>query len=686
MPSAAHVASSAPKGCTADPAAAPETPALTAAFRAWTLLGIGGASLGFLCGTLLLEESLPDFFLSNSIPSASRNVILAPMVLLPALFLLVSGVYLGVVLVRGGGLALSRASQRLYRAACLVSPLFLLGVTPLLFNWRVWERLPLEFTLMTCAFSLGAYGTIRMAGAALPSSQGESAWIRYPRRLGEWLRSGKCWGRLRWPSLPALVVAAATLAYIAYFSYYTVAFHVSVRTGYDTSIYDNLLWNIVHGGPFFKASSRFGPQGGHFGVHAELFAYALAPFYAIYPRAHTLMVAQSTLIGAAAWPLYCLARRRIGEWGGATLAVIYLLHPAVHGANLFEFHFLPLGIVFLWAALNFLEARRDGLAALAIALTLSVREDVSFWVVALGLSLLLTGTRPRAGLIVATAGALYFVLMKFVIMPRFSGAESFTFIYRKLVPRGEEGLGAVIKTLLTNPAFTLIQIAEPRKLLYSLQLLAPLFFLPLRRPAFLVLAAPMLLFSYLSTEYDAVVNIRFQYGAHALAFLFIGAVWALERMHDVPRMPRRTAALMGMLCAAIPVSYQFGAVLQQNTAFEGPIRYTFGIDAEGAKRRDAIAKLLARVPPRAKITASAFTTPQVTHRPDAYNMTLFVADAEYFLVPSERREYIANELETVERLLGDGSFGIVAIEPPFALARKGHSTKQNRKFLRRLGR
>ncbi|MBN2194629.1 MAG: DUF2079 domain-containing protein [Polyangiaceae bacterium] len=670
----------------------PSLPALTVAFRALAIAGVGGVSLGFFCAFLLIDEPVPAF-LEGGLSPMSQKTMLAAMVGLPAFLALAAALYLGLAAWRGGRRSLSRSSHRLYAAVRVVSPLFLVSVIPFLFRWSIWGSRPLLFLGLVSAFSLAAYGTTRLAAAALPAPCGDTAPARLWRRLCRpW------WGRPRWPcrprwrgrwrppSAPTLLVAAGILGYVAYFSYYTVAFHVCVRTGYDTSIYDNLVWNLVHGGPFFKSSSRFGPEGGHFGVHAELFAYVLAPVYAIYPRAHSLLVAQSVLIGAAAWPLYCFARRHVGSWFGAAFALVYLLHPAVHNANLYEFHFLPLGMVFLWAALNFLETRRDVLAALAIVLTLSVREDVATWVVILGVALALTGTRPRAGLIVAAAGAVYFLVMRFLVMPRFAGAESFVFIYRKLLPPGEVGLSGILKTVLTNPLLTLIQVWEEQKLVYSLQLLLPLFFLPVRRPIFLVLAAPTLVFSFLSTEYLPVAHIRFQYGAHALVFFLVGAVWALERTVDQPWARARTAAVVGMLSATLPISYQFGAVLQRQAVYAGPVHYRFGIDAEGAWRRDAMAKLLALVPPRAKIAASGFTTPQVTNRPDAYNLTIGLFDAEYLLVPSERQDFIVDEHPTTVRLLTSGTFGIVAVEPPFALARRGHGTGQNPAFLDRIGR
>jgi hypothetical protein len=88
--------------------------------------------------------------------------------------------------------------------------------------------------------------------------------------------------------------------------------------------------------------------------------------------------------------------------------------------------------------------------------------------------------------------------------------------------------------------------------------------------------------------------------------------------------------------------------------------------------------LLRAPPPAAKISGSGFTTPFVSNRPDAYNMTISnEADADYIYFPSEAHDFIGNERDTVTRLLRNGDFGVVAVEPPFALAKRGHPTDDN---------
>ena len=150
--------------------------------------------------------------------------------------------------------------------------------------------------------------------------------------------------------------------------------HRSLLTSsFDLGLEDNLLWNVVHGGPFAKMSPLFGPVGSHFGFHATPFAYFIAPFYALYQHAEALLVFQAVMVGLAALPLYLFAARHIGRWPACLVALAYLLYPPVHGANLYDFHYPPLGVFFLWLTLYLVVWGGIRWAFLSFILTLWVR-------------------------------------------------------------------------------------------------------------------------------------------------------------------------------------------------------------------------------------------------------------------------------------------------------------------------
>jgi hypothetical protein len=124
--------------------------------------------------------------------------------------------------------------------------------------------------------------------------------------------------------------------------------------------------------------------------------------------------------------------------------------------------------------------------------------------------------------------------------------------------------------------------------------------------------------------------------------------------------------------------------LQQTNSYGGPIKYVFGVNAEGQRRHEAAERLVRHLPARATVTGAGFTTPYVSNRPDAFNLTISGATgAEYMFIPSEAADFIGDERSTVARLLKSGEYGVVAIEPPFALAKKGYSTSRNDEMMGR---
>jgi uncharacterized membrane protein len=585
---------------------------------------------------------------------------------------------------------------RLWDLAQRVSPLGPLAFVPSLLRWQLWQGHDLTFLLATLVVALSAGATV---SAALRAGPAESSWsaalishfgcaliIRAPgRRVWLW------------------IVASLSLAYILWFAYYTSVWHQCVRSGYDTAGEDNILWNMSHGGPFFKAAPVLGPVGSHFRRHATLISYVFVPLYLIRPGAATLLVLQSVVQGLAAIPLFLFARRRIGERAAALVAALYLLHPALQQSNLFEVHYVKFGAFFLWTTLWLLDSGKHRWALLAAFLTLTLREDVATWVILLGLWGLFNGRSPRTSSAIALVGAAYVGIVKFVIMPSFGhGEDELTFMYTGLIPSGKHGFGWVLATALGNPAFTLESLLELNKVVFFLQVLVPIALMPLRRAIGWFALIPGGLFCFLSTHYGPLVDIHFQYSAHLLAFLFPALVLVLEDQERSPalqasghasapptdfreRSARRLGALVSLAVATLVCSYQYGAVFQQNTSRGGPLPYKFGWDEEGHVRRRAVDALLQVVPARAKIAASAFTVTQVSARPDAYSLSLGLYDAEWLIAPSEKSEYVGDELARTIEALRSGGFGVVRVEAPFFVARRGAPDDLNAELLSRLG-
>ncbi len=584
-----------------------------------------------------------------------------------------------------------------------VLPLGPLALMPVLFDWRLWQHhdeVFLTFVLLNALAMGGAvracldtepldvifpslatrFRTLRESWKARrarsPASKTADAISRYSKQGRPWL----------------VVAVGASAAYVAWFGYHTTVWHLSARSGYDLAIEDNILYNLLHGGPFFKATPTLGPEGSHFGRHATLISYLLLPFYALHQSAETILILQSALMGIAAIPLFLFARRRVGPAVGCLIACAYLLHPAVQQSNLFEAHYVKFGYPFVWALLWLLDSGRIRTAVLFAGLTLAVREDVAAWIVMIGLWAVYSGRSLRFGMLLTLAAGVYVVVIKLIVMPTFTGgADSLMFMYKGLLPPGKSSYAWVLGTALSNPGFLLQTLLEDGKIIYLLQILVPLGLLPLRHRLGWFALLPGGIFCLLATKYPALTDIHFQYSPHFIAFLFPALVVALEQLPSAQTRARaalasRAGHLALLVTALLPCSYQYGAVLQGNTSRGGPIPYSFGWDDTGRMRRAAVNKLLEVLPQDARVAASAFLVPQISARPNGYSLSLGLYDAEWIFAPSDLPEFITPEIGRMREALRSGEFGVVVIEGPFFLAKKGHDTSLNREILNKIGR
>ncbi len=648
-------------------------PLLTRIARTLGLLAAIGASLAMALWSLAAWASLPEYLAQNQIPPAARFG-LASALACGALLAAGAGALLAAT-DRERGLALAeRLSQRL-------APLVLAGLLPLLLYVDLWRERELEFLALASLFGLSAIGLLRLALAGPPVFAGAASRLAPLRRT---------LGRLETFGAPLGLVLLAATAYAAYFSTYTVLNHQALRTSsFDLGVENNLMWNLIHGAPLFRTTPHGGgPLGSHLGFHHTYLSFVLAPFYALAPRPETLLVLQSVLAGFAALPLYLLGRRRFGAWSACAIAVAYLLYAPLHGANLYEFHYLPLAPFFLWFTLYFAESERTLPALVFALLTISVREDVAGCVGLLGAYLVLTGLRPRLGAAIGVLGLLHFLVIKMLVMPAaLAGQSSYVNQYQDLLPAGMSGFGGVLLTVIGNPGYTLHTLLEREKLVYLLQIAAPLVFLPWRRPAGLLLSVPGFFFTLLATRYPPMIEISFQYTTFWTMFLFIAVVHHLDWIGtprfagDPEGLVRHRAWLLALLAAMLVTSHQHGAVLQQQTARAGFDRFVFGLsDAERA-RRDALHLLIARVPPTARIASSEQIVPQVSSRAYSYTLRAGIFDAEWLLFPLPARP---DEKPMLERALRSGAFGVVGESGEFVLARRGASPAPNAALLQRL--
>ena len=158
------------------------------------------------------------------------------------------------------------------------------------------------------------------------------AHARQPPGLGAPGRTSRC-------TVPGL---AALFAF--WLGTLTLMRHQSLQTyGCDLGIFDNVLWNTVHGHVLHSAilNRHF------FGEHASPILLLLAPLYAPWQDARLLLILQAVALAWAALPLYRMAARQLGPAAGLVVLFLYFSYVPLQGLYLFDFHEVALALPLL---------------------------------------------------------------------------------------------------------------------------------------------------------------------------------------------------------------------------------------------------------------------------------------------------------------------------------------------------
>lgn len=433
------------------------------------------------------------------------------------------------------------------------------------------------------------------------------------------------------PWLAWLVVLGIAAGYAWFFSRASITNHHAFNTRTtDLGYYDNIFYQSAHGRPLACTFIRAGYHGS---AHFDPILVLLAPIYSLAPRAETLLVMQSVWLACGALPVYLLGQQALrSKLAGIVLTAAYVLYPAMHGANMYEFHSLTLlATPLLWALVCLQRGAALGYAA-AVVVCLLVREDAALVLCFVGAHALLTSRpqRRRWGWVTILVSLAYFAVVKKFFMTStdiFMGgkdAYSFAYYYRDLIPEGQ-GVAGMLTSLVTNPVFAIQHSFTEDKLLFLLVLFGPLGLLPLfaDRGRFMMLYG--LCFLLLATR-EPVYSPYFQYAVVLFPFLFALAPVGIVRLEQgrlpgwlgVSARQLRTVALASVLLVSVLVSWKFGGFVE-NARFRGGFsRVARTLSDKQRENYDKFKELAAQIPRNASVTVTNVTGPHLSNRKDVY--------------------------------------------------------------------
>lgn len=395
---------------------------------------------------------------------------------------------------------------------------------------------------------------------------------------------------------PAAVWIGAAL-YAVLLAAESIADHSSFHTGFDTAIYDQLLWLLANGeAPFSTVVSR--PM---LADHFQPGLVLLTPLYWVGLDIPGILALQSVGLALTAPALYALARAYGASRALASIpAFLWLLCPWVASVNLFEFRPTTFAPVLLVLSVLAAHQRRDVLLVVTAALALSLKEDVSLTYVVLGLLIVYQGRR-RAGLVLAAASAAYFVVASVAISSQAGSYDAFG--QRYAGDRGES-VGEALVWAVTHPFATVSDIASQSLLPLALIFLATAG-LPLLAPLWMLLAAPTVAYNALSA-YAPQHDLDNHYHLFTVTGLFVAAAIGVVRLPSLGRLGR--LALAAGATTAVAVALVGG--------IEVHTRFGDGVELDRSATEDA----LARIPPDAPVAAVLPILPHLSQRVDVYTL------------------------------------------------------------------
>ena len=508
-----------------------------------------------------------------------------------------------------------------------------------------------------------------LVGWSLPVLVVGMAACRRPRGL-EVL--GGTVGRVAVPAL-AFLFAAGLVAL-------TWTRHRALQTyGCDLGIFDNVLWNTVHGRFFHSAilGRNF------FGEHASPILLLLAPLYALWPDARLLLLIQAVALAWVALPLYRMAARQLGPTAGCVIVCLYFFYVPLQGVYLFDFHEVALAMPLLAYAVEHLTRGHFRRMILFLGLALACKEELALTVVAFGLVLMLlpraagplpatasAAPRRRLGLVLAMAGGVLFLFLTGWLVPFFRQAP-FPYVDRYSHLGGT--LPGIAWTALTDPRRVLESIGEPAKAAFVKGLFAPVLYLSWLSPTAVLLMLPTLARSLLS-NHEPQYALHFHFLGPLVPFVFFGLVRGAggllrRRWPGDGGTARRRGARRARLQLALLVLFCVGIVGGTRPAM------LWARAHDGLERRPALERLLRRIPSDASVCAHNHLAAQLSNRRE---VTVYpdVRDAEWVLLdfgkpggeyPLSREEHVRRFFELVR----SGKYGVRAVAGKFALLAKG---------------
>ena len=407
------------------------------------------------------------------------------------------------------------------------------------------------------------------------------------------------------------IAFAMALVYVLVFGSLSLVRHWAFHsTALDLGVFDQVLWNTIHG-RFMESTlslERCDPHS-FFLDHFSPALLLIVPFYAIVPHPETLIVFQTVALALGAWPVYLLARLYLprGEQRLVWVAA-YVLSAPLAWITFYDFHEIT---------------RRTVPLLICLGASFLVKEELPLIAIGFGLALL-AQRRLRLGAFVAIASAAWFIVTLKVIIPAFAGGAPYQYLGRYASLGGDEF--EIARTLVLDPLRVIRVLLSGEvgsKIAFVLTLFAPGLGLALRARSALVPSIVPLGYLLLS-NYGGQHTHHNQYGAPVIPLALGASILGFATLPDRPMLRRRVVG--AVLVSALAFSFVHGAIPFTPDFYDAYLRGNPDrAPSEGQifvrePRYEPFFPAVAAIPVDASISSRDFFTTQVPERRFNYHL------------------------------------------------------------------
>ena len=414
------------------------------------------------------------------------------------------------------------------------------------------------------------------------------------------------------------LICALILLIFGFFAYYVgtigvLRYRTYSAPNFDFGIFVNMFHNMKETLLPTVSCERDAIMS-HFDVHISPVWYLLLPLYALFPTPETLQIGQAVILASGVFPLYLICRKySLSRPMSIGAIFVYACLPALSSGTFYDIHencFLtPL---LLWMFYFFEKDKPIPMYIFAL-LTLSVKEDAAIYVAIFALyAFFAKKKRLHGGILIAFS--IVYISVAVSILEK-TGYGAMTNRYANYTD-GKDGLLPIILTCIKNPAYIFTQFAIEgdkgqtlaSKLLYILQMLVPLGFIPLitKKISRYILLFPFVLIN-LMPLYPYQYQIGFQYSFGSIAFLiYLFVINVSDMKIEGKRLAVSFCAISSALLFMVSTVPKFE---QYDKAWkESHVQY------------EKMDEILAQIEPNASVTASTMLLPHIADRSEIYEV------------------------------------------------------------------